>query len=179
MLLTWPCVNDLIPAKVMCNCTINYYRRRESESDPNCMNISLIIGWFGSKPWYVGLVHMCEWWRGHYVGARGIQSHLHCHTVRQAERGPGANVTMWKGVMTGGEKRHRCYFWLANAICCLLRVHSRRPFQSVCGCNDKGDRPRKFVLTRIKLFTQQKMPSNSEAIYRSHKTISGRTLICQ
>ncbi len=70
MLLTWPCVNDLIPAIVMCNCTINYYRRRESESDPNCMNISLIIGWFGSKPWYVGLVHMCEWWRGRYVGAR-------------------------------------------------------------------------------------------------------------
>ncbi len=60
MLLAWPCVNDLILAIVMCNCTINYYRRRESESDPNCMNIIVIIGRFGSKPWYVGLpVRIC------------------------------------------------------------------------------------------------------------------------
>ncbi len=43
-------------------------------------------------------------------GLASIQSHLHCHTVRQAERGPGANVTMWKGVMTGGEKKTQVLF---------------------------------------------------------------------
>ncbi len=126
---------------------------------------------------YVWMID-CEWRRGRYVGASGYT--VSSVTPWDKQRGGLRQMSLCgKEFRLEGKKRHRCYFWLANAICCLLRVHSRRPFQSVRGCNEKDDRHRKLVLTRMKLFTQQKKPSNSEVIDRSRKTNSGRTLICQ
>lgn len=168
----------------MCNCTIKLKTLKEKK-----LTRSRLCECNHWEIWQqtVACWSMYEWLivNGERValwGLVGIRPHLHCHTMRQAERVPGANVTMWKGAKTGGIKRHRHYFWLANAICCLLRVHSRRPFQSAHGWNEKDDRCRKLVLTKIKLFTQQKMPStgtDSEAIDRSCKTNLRKTLICQ
>lgn len=182
----WPCVNELILALVMCNCTIKLLQEMKKKRNRSklceCYHWEF---WQQTVACWFPCAYVCKWLivNGERValwGLVGIQSHPHCHTVRQAERVPGANVTVWKGAKTGGIKRHRCYFWLANAICCLLRVYSRRPFQSVRGCNEKDDRHRKLVLTRMKLFIQKKMPSigtDSEAIDRSCKTNLRKILI--